>query len=217
MRLNRIKKVGVGLVAAAAVAGGSALAVPGIASAAAPTIGVEQDGNDVTVTTTDDNSGFTACAPVLVSGETGLQLLVAYQSGDYSTIADLLLSGGDNVRVGEVASHVTLPVIGTQILPNPSVTEWTPGNGVYVLVGACSELSLQTIKDLVNGGTGALLANLGDDITIQPLIVPNGIGSIEPALDFGSLLLESGDALSALSSDGLLTGLLGAGTGSAGA
>ncbi|GAA4822116.1 hypothetical protein [Tomitella cavernea] len=212
MRIGKLKKLGIGVVAAATMAGGAALAAPAVAMADAPTIAVEQDGNDVTVTTTDENtSGITACMPVLVSGETALQLLVAYQAGDYGTIADLLVNG-DHVQYGEIASHVT--VFGTEILPNPSVTEWTPANGVYVLVGGCSELSLHAIKDLVTGGPGALLANLGDDITVRPLIVPNGIGSIEPALNFGSLLLESGDALSALSSDGLLTGLLGAGTGS---
>lgn len=213
MRLNRIKKVGVGLVAAAAVAGGSALAVPGIASAAAPTVSVAQDGNDVTVTTTDTNdSGINACIPVLVSGETALRLLAAYGANDYDAIADLLLNGGNDVRVGDPASGFVIPPL-PPVFPNPSVTEWNDvHNGVYILIGGCA--AVDSLGDLI---PSALIAGLVNNMTIQPLIVPNGIGSIEPALDFGSLLVQNGDALSALSSDGLLTGLLGAGTGSAGA
>ncbi|WP_182358204.1 hypothetical protein [Tomitella gaofuii] len=224
MGFGRVKKLGIGVVAAATMAGGAALAAPAVAMADAPTIAVEQDGNDVTVTTTDENAGLAVCLPVLVSGETALKALVAYQAGDYGAIADMLVNGGQDVQYGEIASHnaVDIPVVGEyRAFPNPSTTNWTDVNdGVYILVGACANPTLAQIGDIfgaVFSGQSVLGTVLGlvtDDITVRPLIVPNGIGSISPALDFGSLLLKSGDALSALSSDGLLTGLLGAGTGS---
>ncbi|WP_182346438.1 hypothetical protein [Tomitella gaofuii] len=217
MGFGRVKKLGIGVVAAATMAGGAALAAPAVAMADAPTIAVEQDGNDVTVTTTDENtSGINACFPALVSGETALKLLVAYQAGDYGAIADLLVNGGNDVKLGKIASNNKLGALGVEYypFPSPSTTEWTVDDGVYILVGGCAAVSLSTLGDLVTDGPTAVLGDLMQNATVRPLIVPNGIGSIAPALDFGSLLLKSGDALSALSSDGLLTGLLGAGTGS---
>lgn len=216
MRLNRIKKVGVGLVAAAAVAGGSALAVPGIVSAGPevstnavgdfdpPGLTLTQgdyDGGNVQFTITNPNAaGFivdsTICTPALLDGAAAIKGLVAYQTGDWGGLVDMVLNDGNGVRVGTPAVNV----VGNNA---SETTTMQVDNGVYLLVGVC-------------GGGATVVNPSGVGVAMQPVIVPNGIGSIEPAMDFGSLLLENGDALSALSSDGLLLGLLGAGTGSAG-
>lgn len=217
MNLGKIRKAGVGLVAAAALAGGTAVAGAGVAAADPPDVSVSQEANDgqtdVTVETEDGNDGVSVCVPVLVDGATGLNILVDYNNDDYAGIVDELASG-DGVRFGEAASHnnVEIPIIGDVGLPNPSETTWEDvDNGVYVLVGVCANPGLNDIPDIVSdlldGNPGALLSTVTDDITVQPVIVPDGIGSLAPASAFGSLLLESGDALSALSSDGLLGGL----------
>lgn len=195
MKLGRIKKFGVGLVAAATMAGGAALAAPAVAMAAAPTVAVEQDVSDLTVTTEDVNtSGTNVCLPILVSGETALQVGVAYATGDWSRIGELLASGGDNVKFGAAASGNSFPVVG-QPLPNPSVTEWTPANGVYLLMGTCAQVSLDNIWDVISGDFSSVLGNIAENTTFQPVIVPNGIGSIEPAADFGSMALQAGSAI----------------------
>lgn len=196
MRFGRIKRLGVGVVAAATLAGGAALAAPAVAMAEAPTVSVEQDVSDLTVTTTD-TVGNQLCLPILVSGETAIQVGVAYATQDWSQIGDLLTSGGDNVKFGEAASGVR--VFGAQPLPNPSVTEWTPPNGVYLLLGTCTEVSgsniLSIIRAIASGDFSAILGDLAENLTFQPVIVPNGIGSIAPAADFGSMALQAGSAI----------------------
>lgn len=199
MRIGKIKKAGVGLVAAAALAGGTAVAGAGIAAADPPDLGVSQAANDgqtdVTVETTDSNSGISVCMPALVSGETGLNILIDYNNDDYSGIVDEL-TNGDNVQFGEPASHNELDLgpLGTvSAFDNPSESTFTVDNGVYFLVGTCANPSAEDLgalfKDVVFHGedpTSAILGMITDDITVQPVIVPNGIGSIAPALQFGS-------------------------------
>ncbi|QDQ98505.1 hypothetical protein [Tomitella fengzijianii] len=198
MRIGKLKKVGVGVVAAATLAGGAAVAAPAVAMADAPTVTVEQDVSDLTVTT-KDTVGNQLCLPILVSGETALEVGVAYATQDWGRIGELLTSGGDNVKFGAAASGVRIPIIGTQPLPNPSTTEWTPADGVYLLMGTCTEVSGGSIVDIIRaiaaGDFSALLGDLAENLTIQPVIVPNGIGSIAPAAGFGSLALQAGSTI----------------------
>lgn len=186
MKLRGAKRVLVGLAASVAMVGGLALTAPATASAAEgyekPGLTVKQGdfggGKNVEVTITNPNKhGFLdlapACTPTLLSGEAGLKALVAFNSGDILGLVDVVLA--NNAFVG-------LPAINSVLSgnDNSASTKFKVDEGVYVLVGLC-------------GGSGTLFGNTG--VSIKPVIVPDGIGSLSPAFAFGSLLLESGDAI----------------------
>lgn len=196
MRVRGIRKMAVGLAASAAMVGGLALAAPATASAATgyekPVLKVEQgdfNGKNLQVTITNTNDWgildpAPACTPTLLSGEAGLKALVAFNSGDLAALFQVVTD--NNAYLGLPAVNSVLSGNG-----NSASTDFQVSDGVYVLVGVC-------------GGTGTLAGDMG--VAIQPVIVPSGFGSIAPGLAFGSLLLESGDAIA-----DILPLLLGAG------
>lgn len=203
MRFGRITRFGAGVAASAMLAGGAAVATAGTAAAAdgyeGPELSTEQgdvDGGNLTLELTNPNvyGGFlqgSACTSALLDGEKGLNALVAYNAGDYAELLSILTSPG--VTLGPAASN-TFADHG----PNSASKTVDVDDGVYIYVGTCG--GLESINP----------ENIG--VSVQPVIVPGGLGSLAPASAFGSLLLESGDAISALSSDGLLDGLVGAGS-----
>lgn len=186
MRLNRIKKVGVGLVAAAAVAGGSALAVPGIASAGPevstnavgdfdpPGLTLTQgdyDGGNVQFTITNPNAaGFivdsTICTPALLDGAAAIKGLVAYQTGDWGGLVDMVLNDGNGVRVGTPAVNV----VGNNA---SETTTMQVDNGVYLLVGVCGGGATVVNPSLNVIGSGGVVA--------RPARIRERSGSGQPA------------------------------------
>ncbi|WP_024795684.1 hypothetical protein [Tomitella biformata] len=202
MKLRGVKRIAISLAASAAMVGGLALTAPATASAAPgyekPVLTVEQGdfgGKNVQVTITNPNDWgildpAPICTPTLLSGEAALKALVAVDSGDILGVIDVVTA--NNAFLG-------LPAINNLVdgNDNSKSTAFQVDDGVYVLVGIC-------------GGTGTLLGDSG--VAIAPVIVPSGFGSIAPGLAFGSLLLESGDALTSvlpllLGAGGLVGGL----------
>lgn len=188
MKLRGFKRIAVSLAAASAMVGGLALTAPATASAATgyekPVLQVEQgdySGKNVKVTITNPNKwGFLdpapACTPTLLSGEAGLKALVAYNNSDYAGLVSVIAANN---------SFVGFPAVNSGFSGNDNSvsTNWNVPNGVYVLAGVC-------------GGTGTLAGDVG--VAITPVIVPDGIGSISPALAFSSLMLESGDTIASV-------------------
>ncbi|WP_305092806.1 hypothetical protein [Prescottella sp. R16] len=203
MKLRKAKKVAAGVVASAAMVAGLAVAGTGTAAAAdrydGPTLKVEQgdfDGKNVELTLTNPNKAEglfaeSSCTSALLDGAQGLEAFVAYNNKDFGKLVDIMLSPG--LRLGPAASNNLLS-------PGPNTNSRTVDvdNGVYIYLGTCGG-----IKSLEPGNIG---------VSIKPVIVPSGIGSIEPSLEFGSTALEAGvDIMSLLP---LLGSLAGTGTGS---
>ncbi|WP_024795685.1 hypothetical protein [Tomitella biformata] len=190
MRFSGIKRAATGIAASIAMVGGLALAAPTTAAAApsyeGPGMTAEQGdfgGKNVQVKVTNPNivSGYldaTACSPVLLEGEAAIRALLAFEADDYGELFKIITS--KDVRTGNLAINYFL-----KKGPNSSTTDWDVADGVYLLAGLC-----------VGGNT--LSDPSGAGFTLQPLIVPSGIGSISPALAFGSVVLESGDELGGL-------------------
>lgn len=175
----------------AAMAGVVAIAAPTLASAApstqAPEMTVEQGdfaGKNVQVTTTNPNGPVSACVPLLVSGDTALKALAAYSAGDTNALVGAL-SAPDSVRVGEFAVDA-----------GPSVTSWQVEDGVHLLVGACKTLDASDTSDGAEIDYTTLLGDAA--ITMEPLILPSGIGSLSPVLAFGSAAIMVPGALDAI-------------------
>lgn len=201
--------LGVAGTALAAVAGmltaPAAAADPGIAP---PGLTVEQgafDGGNVRVTTHNPNGPVTACAPVRVAGETALHALIDYADGDTGALVDDLANG--DVAVGDLAyDYSNIPLVGDK--KDPAVTTWQVDDGVYLIAGVCKELGWQDIGAIIGGDFKKLLDPQTTAFTMEPLIVPGGIGSLAPAAEFGSLALQTPGALAAVTTPGLLDGLL---------
>ncbi|WFN92503.1 hypothetical protein [Gordonia sihwensis] len=169
-------------VALTAVAGVT-VATPGEAAAAdryqGPTLKSEQgsfNGKNVRLTLTNPNVtehllGESSCTSALLDGTQALQAFVAFNAGDYGTIVKIMLNPG--LRFGPAASN-NLISPG----PNSNSTDVKVGDGVYLFLGTCGG-----IKSLEPGNIG---------VTVRPVIVPSGIGSIGSVLDFGSLAMQSG-------------------------
>jgi len=201
------KTAAVGVAATAAAAMGGVLTAPAAAAApgvAPPGLTVEQgqfEGGNVQVTTHNPNDPVTACAPVRVAGETALNALVDYANDDTAALVEDLSNG--DVAVGELAyDYSNIPWVGKK--KDPSVTTWQVDDGVYLVAGVCKQLGWHDIGAIIGGDYKKLLDPQTTAFTMEPLIVPDGIGSIAPAAEFGGLLLQTPEALSALSSDGLL-------------
>lgn len=187
MRLRGIKRMVVGSAASIAMVGGLALTAPATASAApdyaGPGMTAEQGdfgGKNVQVKITNPNvvSGWTdttACTPALLEGEAAVRALLAYEADDYGELLKIITS--KDVRTGNLAVNSPL---GRG--PNSATTDWEVADGVYLLAGFCTGIANPS----------------GVGFTLQPMIVPSGIGSISPALAFGSVMLESGDELGGL-------------------
>lgn len=189
MKLRGFKRIAVSLAASAAMIGGLALTAPATASAAVgdyekPGLQVEQgefNGKNVQVTVTNPNPASffvdgTSCSATLLDGEKALKALVAFNAGDIVGLVGILATPGLKVT----------PLATNSIGNNAKATAtWKVEDGVYVLVGTC-------------GGLGTVLNPAGLGVAVQPVIVPNGIGSVAPGLAFGSLLLESGDAITSV-------------------
>ncbi|GAA2385730.1 MULTISPECIES: hypothetical protein [Gordonia] len=168
-------------VALTAVAGVT-VATPGEAAAAdryqGPTLKSEQgsfDGKNVRLTLTNPNPATglgSSCTSLLLDGTQALQAFVAFNAGDYLTIIKIMATSGS--RLGPAASN-NLISPG----PNSNSTDVKVGDGVYLFLGTC-------------GGLGTLLDPTDVGVTVRPVIVPSGIGSIGSVLDFGSLAMQSG-------------------------
>lgn len=208
MGRTALRTAALGVAATAAAAFGTVLTAPAAAAAdpgvAPPELTVEQgefEGGNVQVTTHNPNDPVTACAPVRVAGETALNALIDYANDDTDALVDDLANG--DVAVGELAyDYSNIPWVGKK--KDPSVTTWEVDDGVYLVAGVCKELGVQDIGAIISGDYTKLLDPQTTAFTMQPLIVPDGIGSIAPAAEFGELVLQTPEALSALSSEGLL-------------
>ncbi|WP_137723891.1 hypothetical protein [Prescottella subtropica] len=189
MKLRKTKKVAASVVASAAMVAGLAVAGTGTAAAAdsykGPELKVEQgdfDGKNVELTLTNPNvwdsiGDGSSCTSALLDGAQGLEAFVAYNNKDFGKLIDIMLSPG--LRLGPAASNGI-----TSHGPNSDTKTVKVDNGVYIYLGTCGG-----IKSLEPGNVG---------VSLKPVIVPSGIGSIEPGLAFGSTVLESGADLAAL-------------------
>lgn len=189
MKLHKVKKVAAGLAASTAMVAGLALAGTGTAAAAdryeGPELKVEQgdfDGKNVELTLTNPNEAGglfseSSCTSALLDGAQGLEAFVAFNNEDFGKLVEIMLSPG--LRLGPAASNSLL-----HPGPNSDSKTLTVDDGVYVYVGTCGG-----IKSLEPGNVG---------VSILPVIVPAGIGSLEPVLDFGSVALEAGVDIASL-------------------
>lgn len=159
--------------ASAATVGALGLVAPATASAAtkanAPEISATLDGNDLTFTIKDPNTGLLdGCAGGLVDAARGVEVADKLENlKDVNNIVALLNSG---VLKGS-------PAITTAIFRTSQQTVHDLPNGVYVVVAACAGVN----KDTAVG--------------LKPVIVPSGIGSTASVLDLGSTVLENPQAL----------------------
>lgn len=189
MKLHKVKKVAAGLAASTAMAAGLAVAGTGTAAAAdkyeGPELEVEQgdfDGENIELTLTNPNEADgllseSSCTSALLDGAQGLEAFVAFNNKDFGKLVEIMASPG--LRLGPAASN-------NLIDPGPNSDSKTLAvdDGVYVYVGTCGG-----IKSLEPGNVG---------VSLLPVIVPAGVGSLEPVLDFGSVALEAGVDIASL-------------------
>ncbi|WP_231569373.1 hypothetical protein [Prescottella defluvii] len=183
MKLHKAKKIVAGVAASTAMVAGLAIAGTGTAVAAdrydGPTLKAEQgdfDGKNVKLTLTNPNKseGFfseSSCTSALLDGAQGLEAFVAYNNNDFVKLLEIMATPG--LRVGPSASNNLI-----KPGPNSKSTNIQVDTGIYVYVGTCGG-----IKSLEPGNVG---------VTVKPVIVPDGIGSLAPVSDFGSVALEAG-------------------------
>lgn len=184
------------LIAAFVVLG---LSTPGQASAAdrykGPTLKAEQGsfGGDknVKLTLTNPNKADgvfaeSSCTSIMLDGAKALEAFIAFNSNDYVALIKIMAT--PNAKVGPGASNDLV-----RPGPNSNSRELKAEDGVYIYLGTCGG-----IKSLTPGNVG---------VSMIPVIVPSGIGSLGSALDFGSLALNAGTSSSDL---GALLGLLSA-------
>ncbi|WFR73482.1 hypothetical protein P9209_07425 [Prescottella defluvii] len=183
MKLRKAKRVAAGLIASTMVVG---LAVTGTGTAAAadrydgPTLQAEQGGfggKNLELTLTNPKKavgllGESTCTSALLDGEKALEAYVAYNAKDYVKLVEIMRSPG--LRLGPSASNSIL-------FPGPNTGSKTfqVDNGVYIYLGACG--GWNTILDPGNVG-----------VSMVPVIVPDGLGSVSPVLSFGSTALGAG-------------------------
>lgn len=190
MNVRRMKKVAGGVVASAAMVVGLAAAGSGTASAAdrydGPTLEVEQgdfSGKNLELTLTNPRKAEglfagSACTSALLDGAQGLEAFVAYNEKDYAELISIMASPG--LRIG--------PAAGNSLLdpgPNSDSKTLQVNDGVYVYLGTC-------------GGWNTVLDPSNVGVSMQLVIVPDGVGSLSPALAFGSTALEAGADLASL-------------------
>lgn len=182
MKVRGFKRVAAGVAAASALALGVAVAGAGTAAAESayegPELSASQGGEDGEVEltiTNNNNDGLlpSSCTSALVDAETGMRLLVAANEGNLGDIADAVGSDGGAIGPAVIGGD------GKSNSKNVNVP-----TGVYIYMGTCGGL-----ESIVPGNIG---------MSMTPVIVPDGIGSVAPALDFGSLLLQSGDMITDL-------------------
>ncbi|GAB2635943.1 hypothetical protein ABI214_17310 [Prescottella soli] len=200
MKLRKAKRVAAGLIASTTMVVGLALTGTGTAAAAdrydGPTLNAEQGGfggKNLELTLTNPKKavgllGESTCTSALLDGAKGLEAFVAYNAKDYAKLIQIMLSPG--LRLGPSASNSLL-------FPGPNTGSKTfqVDNGVYIYLGAC-------------GGWNSVLDPSNVGVSMMPVIVPGGLGSVSPVLSFGSTALEAG-----VGSASLLP-LLGSSTGS---
>lgn len=184
MKLRNVRRFVTVAVASIGMVAGLAVATPGEAAAAeryqGPTLKAEQGSfakeKNVKLTLTNPNVAGGAfsessCTSLLLSGTSALKAVIAFNAKDYLEIIKIM--GSSDSRLGPAASN-NLISKG----PNSNSTEHKVGDGVYIFLGTCGG-----IKSLGPGNVG---------VSMLPVIVPSGIGSIGPAMEFGSLAMESG-------------------------
>lgn len=191
MKLRKKREIAVALGASAAMAMGIALAAAGTAAAAdryeGPTLKVEQGdfggGKNVELTLTNPTKAAgafseTTCTSALLDGQQGLEAFVAYNTQDYGKLVSILASPG--LHLGPAASNNLLS-------PGPNTAGKTVqvGNGVYFYLGTC-------------GGWNTALDPTTIGVSVLPVIVPSGVGSVESVVDFGSTALEAGAGIADL-------------------
>ncbi|QKT14326.1 hypothetical protein HUN07_23455 [Rhodococcus sp. W8901] len=198
-----MKKVAVGLAASTAMVAGLALTGTGTAAAAdrydGPELKVEQGdfgGKNLELTLTNPKKAEGAfnessCTSALLDGQQGLEAFVAYNNKDFGKLVQIMASPG--LRLGPAASNNLL-----NPGPNANTKTLQVDNGVYIYLGTC-------------GGWGSVLNPTNVGVSMVPVIVPDGIGSLSPALSFGSTALEAGiDIASLLPLIGSIGGAAGA-------
>ena len=187
MKVRSAKKVAAGFAASAALVVGLATVGAGTASADilpdldGPELSVEQgsyDDNNLRLNITNPNVAeglleSTTCSSALLDGAKALEVFVALNDGDFAEVAELITSEGSTL--GPIAINVPLTSPG----PNANSKDVAVDDGVYFYVGTCVGI----------GNPG---------VSFTPVIVPDGIGSLAPVIDFGSLALESGSDLAAI-------------------
>lgn len=190
MNVRRMKKVAGGLVASAAMVVGFAAAGTGTAAAAdrydGPTLEAEQgdfNGKNLELRLTNPKKAEgafseTTCTSALLDGQQGLDAFIAYNAKDYAELISIITSPG--LRIGPAASN-NLLFPG----PNSDSKTFQVNDGVYIYLGTC-------------GGWNSVLDPSNVGVSMQLVIVPDGIGSLSPALTFGSTALEAGVDLASL-------------------
>ncbi|MCA1005129.1 hypothetical protein LCL87_05350 [Rhodococcus hoagii] len=185
-----MKKVAGGVVASAAMVLGLAAAGTGTAAAAdrydGPTLEAEQgdfNGKNLELTLTNPKKAEgafseTTCTSALLDGQQGLDAFIAYNAKDYAELISIITSPG--LRIGPAASN-NLLFPG----PNSDSKTFQVNDGVYIYLGTC-------------GGWNSVLDPSNVGVSMQLVIVPDGIGSLSPALTFGSTALEAGVDLASL-------------------
>ncbi len=197
MKLRSIKRIAVGMAASAALVVGLTVTGTGTAVAAdrydGPTLKAEQGdfaGKNVKLTLTNPKVATgafseTTCTSALLDGQQGLEAFIAYNAGDYAKLVAIMLS--PNLRIGPSASN-NLIFPG----PNSDTKTFQVGDGVYIYLGTC-------------GGWGSVLDPTNVGVSMLPVIVPDGIGSVSSVLNFGSAALQAGagsaDLVSAFGSE----------------
>lgn len=184
MKLRNVRRFLTVAVASVGMVAGLAVATPGDAAAAdryqGPTLKVKQGnfdaGKNVELTLTNPNKAAglfneSTCSSLLLSGTSAVKAVIAFNAKDYFEIIKIMASSGNSV--GPMVSN-DLGSPG----PNTKSNKHKVSDGVYIFLGTCGG-----IKSLTPGNVG---------VSMLPVIVPSGIGSIGPAMEFGSLAMESG-------------------------
>ncbi len=107
----------------------------------------------------------TTCTSALLDGQQGLDAFIAFNAKDYGKLISIMTS--PNLHLGPAASN-------NLISPGPNSNSKTVqvAEGVYIYLGTC-------------GGWNSVLDPSNVGVSMQVLIVPDGIGSLSPALTFG--------------------------------
>lgn len=190
MKIRGFKRILAGAAAASALAMGAGVLAPAVVSAApegvnvtqaaarykGPKLGMSQGdfggGRNMNFTIDNPNGGASSCSSVVLDGELGMKALIAYADEDYVELVRIaLLENG--TRLGP-ATAWPFTESGKRALKLD--------DGVYVYLGTC-------------GGLDTAINPTSVGVSLAPVIVPSGIGSVEPALNYGSLAGQSLPAL----------------------
>lgn len=198
MKISGIKRMAAGVAAASTLAVGASVIAPAMASAApdgvevtqaaarykGPKLSVSQSGGsgegiELKLTNPNGAGGLfseSSCTSYLMDGEVGMQALIAYANEDYAELIKLMVVGNSS-KLGPAASNDLV-----RPGPNSNTRPVKVDDGVYIYLGTC-------------GGINTALNPTNVGVSMIPVIVPSGIGSVEPALNFGSLAGQSLPAL----------------------